>query len=79
MAQDAHILKSHRNKDRQKEQQVSVSPSRSLQQRRQLGGMTGSPTLLKVLFLSPLWFVFVEQVYLDLDELKAGIFDMTEI
>lgn len=78
MAQDAHILKSHGNKDRQKEQQVCVSLSRSLQQRHQLGGMTGSPTPLNTLFLSPLGFVFVEQVYLDLEESKAGVLDLTE-
>lgn len=46
----------------------SVSLAHSLRERRQLGGMTGSPTLLKVLFLSLLCFVFVEQVYLGLDK-----------
>lgn len=67
MAQYAHVLKSHGHMDRQKEQQARVSLPRSLQQRRQLGGMTGSPTPLDVLFLSPPGFVFVEQVYLDLE------------
>lgn len=57
MAQAAHTLKSHTNKDRQKEQQICASLLHSLQERRQLGGMTGSPTPLKVLFLS-LLFVF---------------------
>lgn len=75
MAQAAHTLKSHTNKDRQKEQQICVSLLHSLQERRQLGGMTGSPTPLKVLFLS-LLFVFVGQVELELDDLEAGICDM---
>lgn len=74
MAQDAHTLKNHRNKARQKERQICASLLHSQQERRQLGG---SPTPWKVLFLS-LLFVFVEQVYLDLDELEAGIFDMIE-
>lgn len=79
VAQDAHTLKSHSNKDRQKGQQICLSLSHSVQERCQLGGMTGSPTLLKVLFLSLLCFVFVEQVYLYLDEFEAGIFGTIEI
>lgn len=71
MAQDAHTLKSHGNKDQQTEQQIQVCHSHSLQERRLLGGRTGSPMLFKVLFLSLLCFVFVKQVYLDLEKVEA--------
>lgn len=57
---------------------LGLSPTLTLRERRPVGGMTGSPTLLKVLFLSLLCFVFVKQVRLGLDKFQAGIFDRAD-
>lgn len=75
--QDAHPVKSHQNKDQQKEQQICVSHSAHSKRDAHWVERQGHPCYLKCCFY--LCFVFVEQVYLDPEKVEAGIYDMTDM